>query len=104
MDDLTKPIARAGEPIYASIHRERSGIDSGTISLGVRVAAVNELRDGDQRDIVRAALVLLDIVLNETKPINHAGRHILARCVAKFGIACEDYMGRGNEASSYNAG
>lgn len=87
MSDLTQPIARSGEPIYASIHRERSGIDAGTICPGVRVFAVNELCDGDQRDIVTAALMLLEMVLDNTTPTNHAGRHLLDRVVAKFGAA-----------------
>jgi hypothetical protein len=86
IDPLAEPIARTGEPIYASIQRERSGVDSGVISPRARIMAVEELCDEDQKDIVSASLILLEMVLDNTKPTNHSCRHLLDRVVKKFGV------------------
>ena len=59
---LCEPIARGGEPIYASIVRNRSGMDSGCIDYGCRVTAVEELCDGDKQDIANTAYALYESV------------------------------------------
>jgi hypothetical protein len=59
---LCEPIARGGEPIYASIVRNRSGIDSGCIDYGCRVIAIEELCDGDKQDIADTAYALYESV------------------------------------------
>lgn len=88
--DLTKPIARAGEQIYASIQRERSGIDSGKISPSVRVFAVAALSPGDQGDMVSAALLLLEMVLDYTsEKSQNDNKHLLKRIVKRFGVSKE---------------
>ncbi len=58
MRDPTKPIARGGEPIYASIIRNQSGVDSGNIDFGARVFAIEKLSDTDQQDICDIAYAL----------------------------------------------
>ncbi len=84
MSDLTKPIARAGEQIYCSIHRERSGVDSGTINPACRVFAVEELCDQDQKDIVSAVLMLAQMVFENTRKKNRTCDHWLERAVKSY--------------------
>lgn len=84
MSDLTKPIARAGEQIYCSIHRERSGVDSGTINPACRVFAVEELCDQDQKDIVSAVVMLAQMVFENTRKKNRACDHLLERAVKSY--------------------
>ena len=60
--DLRQPIARAGEPIYASIVRNRSGIDAGCIDYGCRMDAISALCDGDKQDIVDIAHALYETI------------------------------------------
>jgi len=64
--DLTKPIARMGEPIYASIIRNRSGMDSGSIDMGVRVLEIEELCDADKQAICNTAFALYESVCRHT--------------------------------------
>jgi len=65
--DLTTPIARKGESIYASIHRRRSGIDAGCIDMGVRSFEIEKLCDADKQDICNTALAVYETICN------HAG-------------------------------
>lgn len=64
MNELCKPIARTGEPIYVSIIRNRSGMDVGDIDFGLRVGAVEKLSDRDKKDIVDVAYLLYEGVCN----------------------------------------
>ncbi len=59
---MCEPIARHGEPIYASIMRNRSGIDSGRIDYGCRVFEIAKLCDGDKQDIADTAYALYESV------------------------------------------
>jgi len=59
---LCTKIARSGEPIYASIMRNRSGIDSGCIDYGCRVCAIGDLDDADKQDIADTAFALYESV------------------------------------------
>jgi len=62
MNQLCEPIARKGEPIYASIVRNRSGIDSGCIDYGCRVFEIEKMCDGDKQDIADTAFALYESV------------------------------------------
>lgn len=64
--DLTTPIARGGEPIYASIMRNRSGFDSGEIDYGHRVEATAALGEHDKQSITDTAYALYESVCRET--------------------------------------
>ena len=63
---LLDPIARSGEPTYASIVRNRSGIDSGEIDFGLRTSAVKELSDGDKQEIANTAFALYESIKTAT--------------------------------------
>ncbi len=56
--ELMLPIARTGEPIYASIVRNRSGVDSGEIDYGCRVFDIEELSGSDKQSICDTAYAL----------------------------------------------
>lgn len=62
--DYTYPIARSGEPQYAAIMRQRSGMDAGSIDMGVR--DVTHLCDGDQQDVVDSAFAIYETVCGQT--------------------------------------
>ena len=66
---LNEPIARGGESIYASIVRNRSGIDSGCIDYGLRIFEVQKLREGDKQDIANTAFALYESICRA------AGKH-----------------------------
>lgn len=75
-NSLCEPIARGGEPIYASIVRNRSGMDSGCIDYNCRVCAVEDLCDDDKQDIANTAYALYESVCRaaekkaERDPVN----------------------------------
>ena len=64
---LIKPIARAGEPIYACIVRNRSGESSGEIDFGVRVFEIDKLCDGDKRVMRNVARALYKTICDHTE-------------------------------------
>jgi hypothetical protein len=66
MMNLTLPIARSGEPIYASIIRNRSGVDSGDIDYGARVFEIEKLSEGDKQDICDTAYALYKTICQYT--------------------------------------
>lgn len=83
--DLTLPIARSGEQIYASIQRERSGVDAGVISPSVRVFAIDELGFDDQQSAVSAGLLLLEMIVEHVQEqaiTTHSG--LAERVFGKF--------------------
>ena len=59
---LLNSIARVGEPMYAAIIRNRSGINSRRIDMGVRCGAITDLGP-EQKDCINTAFALLDSVL-----------------------------------------
>lgn len=61
-DFLCAPIAKTGEQIFASIIRNRSGMDSGCIDYGCRTAAIVGLCDGEKQDITNTAFALYQSV------------------------------------------
>lgn len=89
MDLLQSSMSRPGEQ-FACIVRNRSGIDSGCIDMGVRVAAIQELLDCDQHDAVSAALCLAESVIGSVRDCNKNGlSHLLKRVVLSMGLDCE---------------
>lgn len=62
-DDLTEPIAKSGEQIYATILRNRSGMDAGCIDYGARVFAIRDLCEGEQRDIIATGYALYSNIM-----------------------------------------
>ena len=67
MRDLAKPIARPGESIYASIVRNRSGIDAGKIDFGVRVLEIEKLCDADKIEIRNIARALYQTICDHAE-------------------------------------
>jgi len=65
--DLTSPIARSGEPTYASIIRNRSGMDAGEIDFGARVFHIEELSDYDKQSICDTAYALYETICRHTE-------------------------------------
>ena len=59
--DFTRPIARIGEPVFASIIRNRSGIDAGEIDYVYR-SPKEIFCDQDKEDIATAALMLYESI------------------------------------------
>ena len=74
---LTEPIARGGESIYASIVRNRSGIDSGCIDFGLRTFVVEKLSEGDKQDIADAAFALYESICRATSRCAERDTHRL---------------------------
>ena len=62
IDPLCVPIARTGEQIFASIIRNRSGMDSGCIDYACRTIAIEELYEGEKQDIADTAFALYQSV------------------------------------------
>ena len=60
-NDFTQPIARHGEPIFASIIRNRSGIDAGEIDYAYR-SPKKIFCDQDKEDIATTALLLYESI------------------------------------------
>ena len=78
-DSLAEPIARDGEQQFGVICRQRSGMESGTISPIARVFVIEGLCDGDQQDACTAALVLAEMIISRCKNKNRVGSHLVGR-------------------------
>ena len=66
VNPLTLPIARSGELIYATIMRNRSGMDSGQIDMGVRVFDIQELPEWDKQAICDTAFAMYKTICRNT--------------------------------------
>ena len=62
--DYTNPIARTGEPQFACVLRNRSGISSGEIDFGARF--IDHLSDGEQQDAIEAVYSIYQKWCHET--------------------------------------
>jgi len=63
---MCEKIARDGEPIYASIIRNRSGIDAGDIDYCIRVSEISKLSKRDRQMIVNVAYEMYESICNAT--------------------------------------
>jgi hypothetical protein len=79
--DYTRRIARTGEPEYACIMRNRSGIDAGNIDFGLR--DLQHLSEADKQDICDTALVLYESICRQTK--KQAQGHLVKRALEPGG-------------------
>ena len=89
---LYTPIAREGEPIYASIIRNRSGMDAGHIDYGCRMDAIADLCDAEKQDIVDIAYALYENICRA------CGDRLSTRdaTIARLREACKLVLRRGD--------
>ena len=61
--DYRRPIARANEPQYAAIIRNRSGMDSGKLDFALRDCTI--LPEQEQQEVVDTAFMLYEAMCRQ---------------------------------------